>query len=468
MFALPSPIRIYAPGARAAIETMIALGALLSAGLIGAGFRESRDRADLLLVSALALAGCTDFAFSALPAISGHELLAFGTGAHVACEALVAAAFVAVAVIPRGKLSGMGDRPMLFAVAASMGIVALAALIGMLAGAEGTETASRSGIAAAAQHPVSLIEPIVACCLLVIAGVAFSLRQDRDGWALAGASFMLGAAGLQYLALPAMRADWLTARDGLRLVAYGLLLATAICRYAVTRREIADAAAAQERSRIASDLHDGLAQDLAFIALQSEQLESKLGVDHRVSSAARRALAASRGVIVDLTASAAPNTGAALDQVAQELGARFNVKVSVRIKGDDDASADLDPKQRCEVVRIAREATVNAIKDGGAHDIEVVLDYRPSAPLLQIRDDGCGIVETEMMASRGFGLRMMRNRAAALGGRLVARRRPCGGTELELLVPPDAASAQQSAGSGRVAKHHRLWSSIGHVLESRS
>ena len=71
-----------------------------------------------------------------------------------------------------------------------------------------------------------------------------------------------------------MAPDWVTAREGLRLAAYGLLLAATVSRFAQTRRAIAAATLAIERERIARDLHDGLAQDLAFIALEGQRLSS--------------------------------------------------------------------------------------------------------------------------------------------------------------------------------------------------
>ena len=82
----------------------------------------------------------------------------------------------------------------------------------------------------------------------------------------------------------------------------------------------------EERTRLARDLHDGLAQDLAFIALYAQGLEPDLGSEHPLVIAARRALDASRGLIADLAARSAPTTGAALALVANELGRRFGVQ----------------------------------------------------------------------------------------------------------------------------------------------
>src|ERR1700734_2359817 len=72
-------------------------------------------------------------------------------------------------------------------------------------------------------------------------------------------------------------------------------------------------ALSQERTRLARELHDGLAQDLAFIAVSAQGLEPELGPRHPLVIAARRALDASRGLMADLAARSAPTTAAGLE-----------------------------------------------------------------------------------------------------------------------------------------------------------
>jgi signal transduction histidine kinase len=146
--------------------------------------------------------------------------------------------------------------------------------------------------------------------------------------------------------------------------------------------------------------------------------------------AARRALATARGAIVDLSASGAASTGAALIEVASELRDRYAVAVDVAIKSD----ANLPAADREEVVRIAREAILNSIRHGGAKRVEVTFDGRRSEPLLRVLDDGCGIGGDRTEDSHGFGLPTMRVRAESLGGELVTRPNPTGGTVLEVML----------------------------------
>ena len=445
VFGLPSPIHVTAPGARAAIETLIATGALLGAAALWLSFRHGHRRSDLLLLTALGTIGLSDFVFLALPALTDARLLGFGSALEVACQMLAAVAFAVAAFTPAGTLAGTGLRTFRVAAAAAAATVALGALVYFFTRRSTLDAAfPQAGLGAAAQHPVLLAEALVSAAILLVSGVVFLGRPERDSYALAGASFLLAAARIQYLALPVVSQDWVTAREGLRLAAYALVLSVAIGRYVQTRREIAAAALVVERERIARDLHDGLAQDLAFIALQGQQLSTELGDEHPLTEAARRAVAASRGVIVDLSASTAASTETALRQVADELAVRFEIEVDVRITGDLDESArhDLEPPRRDEVVRIAREAIVNAARHGRARHVTVALDRSDDQVRLRVSDDGRGIPHSKLRGQGGYGLQMMRARAAALGGRLVTRRRIDGGAEVELTFPRRPAVAR--------------------------
>jgi signal transduction histidine kinase len=284
---------------------------------------------------------------------------------------------------------------------------------------------------------VQLVEGIVSTAILLVAAIAFSCRSETGSRALAGAAFLLAAARLQFLVLPATGPDWITARDGVRLVAYTMLLGAAVRRLAETRRRATAALLAAERERIARDLHDGLAQDLAYIALQGQRLTSELGSQDELTAAARRALAASRGVISDLSASDASSTGLALVQVADELSARFGADVSAKVTsaGEQSQSVDVEAGRREQVVRIAREAILNALRHGEAGRVDVVLDCTGRELRLTVTDDGRGMTEARLRRRDGYGLAIMRARAASLGGRLLVSERPSGGMRLEVAFP---------------------------------
>jgi signal transduction histidine kinase len=441
VFGVPEPIHLNALGARAGIETVVSSWASLSAGLLVVRFRDTRQRDDLWLLTALTSVALTDFVFSALPALIGSDLLGFGSGVQIGCNALVAVAFATAAFIPSGTVAGNGLRSggvAALGVVAGVAVVALASLIDIVTGHPATGGAvPTTGLAAATQHPGLLAVEIFSSSILLISGIAFFCRSESGSHVLSGAVFLLAAARLQYLALPAMAPNWVTARDGLRLGAYALLLAAAVGRYAATQRRAATAVLAAERERIARHLHDGVAQDLAFIALEGQRLASELGSDHPLTTAARRALGASRGVIDDLSASTASCTDTALRQVADEIVARFGAEVNMKVATDAarPPRAELEPSRREQVVRIAREAIVNAIRHGHASQVDIVLDCTGPEFRLRVTDDGRGITETGLQKRTGHGLAMMHARAASVGGRLHVRRRTQGGTAVEVVLP---------------------------------
>ncbi len=219
--------------------------------------------------------------------------------------------------------------------------------------------------------------------------------------------------------------------------AYGLLAAALRAHHVRWCRQAVDAARADERRRLARDLHDGMAQDLAVIAAYGQRLNTEFGPDHPLIVASRRALAASRGVLVDLSASTARDTVTALTEVAEELAARFGVAVEVHAHGLGAGAnePDLEAGPREEIVRIAREAVVNAARHGGARQIDIRVERHGRSLRLTVLDDGCGIAGGALLARHGFGLPTMRARAEAMGGRLTAARRVRGGTALAVTVP---------------------------------
>lgn len=435
--ALVSPVHVVAPGSRAAIETMVVLAATLSAWLFLAEFQRSRRLTDLLLLCALVAVSLADFVYCAVPALAGTTGPELGGSTRLCSNLVVACVFAAAAFAP-GTLVPARRGPLVWgAVAAGAGVVALPVLIEAVTGwSLSLPTRSVDG-AGVALHPVVLAAYIASAVVLLISGLAFVrrvCRGDTRAGFLAPAAFLLAGARLQYLVIPVVGADWVTPREGLRLGAYAFLLAGAYWQYAKTRHARASAAISSERERIARDLHDGLAQDLACIAAQGQRLDSELEPGHPLMLAARHALATSRGVITDLSASSAPDTRSALHHVADELGYRYGVHVAVRTEPATALSGmhDLGPSNRDDVVRIAREAIVNAALHGAADHVDVVVRQRGRELIMRVSDDGSGIADE---SRSGLGMQSMRSRAAALGGRLRTRRRIRGGTELELLVP---------------------------------
>ena len=437
------PVHLAGPGMRVGIELTLTLCTIAAGGLLAIGFDRTRRISDLLLLASFLAVATVDggFAVSALTGARGTDPSAL---IRLSGEALVAVAFAASALAPDATLRNVGRRTAVLAGAACVATVALTELIVALTQSHASSGGPvlLSGIATAGRQPIALTVVLASSALLGASAITYvrrAARGERDARRLAGAAILLAAA-TPYLAFPLLGANWATAGDALRGGACALLLSIAVRRCLESKRRAADSAAraavSAERERLARDLHDGLAQDLAFIVNHGQRLSSELGPDHPVSIAARRALAAARGAIVDLSATDAPTAGAALRQVADEIGTRFEVRVDVRIAADagNADAAGLRASEREEVVRIAREAIVNAIRHGNARRIDVTLDCRGGALLLRVSDDGCGIPDGAPGSGKGFGVPTMHARAKSLGGQLTARRGAHGGTELELQI----------------------------------
>lgn len=422
-----------APTLRAVIETAITLSAFAATGLFGLSFWHRRRMWDLLLAGALLELGLIDLVSYVLPAAVGRQ-----APPGLAAGPLLGKLFMALALAVGGmamatKQLRQGRRPLALALAAGVLGAVVAELGGLLLRGQlpARGAVTHHGVAVALQHPPVVLFALATAVLLVVAAVRTpSLRCGRRvTMLLAGGFVLLAAARLNYLVLPTPGIGWVTAREGFRIAGYGLILAAAICQEAAVRQGIVRAAATEERRRIARDLHDGLAQDLAFIAAHGDRLAAQAGEDHPLAIAARRALAVSRGAIADLSASEAPSVQAALRHVGDELEVRFGVRVSIDAEG-----AELNPSAREDVIRIVREAIVNAAK-AESDNVWVSLTRADDRTILRVLDDGPGIESSEPKLGRGFGLKSMRERAAAQGGVLTAREAGGGGTELEVVFP---------------------------------
>jgi two-component system NarL family sensor kinase len=240
--------------------------------------------------------------------------------------------------------------------------------------------------------------------------------------------------GIMNVAAPAWRR--LTARELDLLSTIASQVGVAIERARLAGESV-QLARIEERSRLAREIHDTLAQRLTAIALH---LEAAIEAD-RESGQARadldRALALSRGGIEDargsmrqLRTAAAPSLSDALGSLAHAFAAETGIRVHVRSEGEPPPASRADEE---ELLRIAGEALMNVQKHAHATDVEVALTSRGRALRLEVADNGRGFNPRARTA--GFGLVGMRERANALGGRLQIASRPRRGTRIVVRVP---------------------------------
>jgi signal transduction histidine kinase len=420
---------ITAPTLRAAVETMLTLFALGAAWLLRAQFMESRTLSDLLLLSASLALGLLTLCVGALPDALDLSSTGYLAAAELWGQLSVAGIFVAAAVVRCDSMVSRRAHPVRVTTLLGLAAVGTAGFGGLLFTVLGVDSRTRAAIPGP-----NILLVLAATGLLVYAAGMFARRNIREADGipalLAVAAVLMAGATLSHLAvLPANR---IGPGEALRVFAFTLILAAAAMLERRVRARLATTAALAERRRVARDLHDGIAQDLAFIAAHGAQIAQHMGVEHPLVVAAQRALAISRSTISDLCDPAGATAAEALDAVAQELRDRFDVAIAVNAQVDDHLASGV----REQLSRITREAIANAARHGRARNVLVSLWRAEGGITLRIIDDGCGIPVGDHGAAReGFGLRSIRERASALGGSLNVRPAPEGGTELEVIVP---------------------------------
>jgi signal transduction histidine kinase len=192
-----------------------------------------------------------------------------------------------------------------------------------------------------------------------------------------------------------------------------------------------EAAVDEERRRIARDLHDGLAQDLAFISLKADDpasVDEPAEALRRIASAAERALAVARLAITALTEPLDANVLESACRAAQDV-VRLRPDLQVETAGVEFEATRFE---RETLQWIAREAASNAVRHGRATCLRI-RSAPHDARLLRIVDNGCGFDEKD--ARPGLGLQSMRQRAQAVGGALMVRSLVGVGTVVQVELP---------------------------------
>jgi signal transduction histidine kinase len=219
---------------------------------------------------------------------------------------------------------------------------------------------------------------------------------------------------LLYALLPPVTHEWVHLGDGLRLLFCIVLLWAAVLEVAGA---VAARAADSERRRIARDLHDGIAQELAFIRRRAARLDAE-----EIVVAADRALEDSRWAIEHLARAPDEPLDHVLARHAAVIAARTGVAVTFATKGPSDF---VGTEVSEALARILGEAVTNA-RHGNATLVHVELSTDPLC--LRVIDDGSGF---DVGASpAGFGIGGMRERAALVGAELSVRSGPGAGTEV--------------------------------------
>jgi signal transduction histidine kinase/ligand-binding sensor domain-containing protein len=235
------------------------------------------------------------------------------------------------------------------------------------------------------------------------------------------------------------------------------LLLGAIAHHARARQVHARLAAViEERTRIARELHDTLAQGLAGVKLQIDN-----ALDSPRPEVARRAMRFARSMVVSslaevrrsiwvLRAQAAKGPdgfGASLNASLRQLTGEAGLQSTVHVTGTPRI---LDAEVERNLLRIAHEAVTNAVRHAGAKTVEVEMEYQAEALRLRVRDDGHGFEpQAYLQGASGehFGLLGIVERARWMGGELHVESRAGAGTEVSCRLPYDGRAEPPASGA---------------------
>jgi two-component system NarL family sensor kinase len=235
----------------------------------------------------------------------------------------------------------------------------------------------------------------------------------------------------------------LTRRELDLLTTIASQVGVAIERARLAERSV-NVARAEERSRMAREIHDTLAQGLTAVALQIEAALSHLGRRDRAVPRLERALDVARASLDEARRSVRALRVAAMDgrSLADSLAAmarRFTADTGVRVHLDAPSPGILPTDVESELFRIASEALTNVRKHARAREVTIRLTTARRRVRLVVADEGVGF-RVRGARRRGFGLLGMEDRARLVGGSLSIRSVPGRGTVLTTTVPLGAAS----------------------------
>ncbi|MFL6602651.1 MAG: two-component regulator propeller domain-containing protein [Steroidobacteraceae bacterium] len=215
-----------------------------------------------------------------------------------------------------------------------------------------------------------------------------------------------------------------------------------------------------ERTRIARDLHDSLLQSFQGLILQLQAILNMLPA--RAAEAAR-----SLGVALDRADQAIDEGRAAVQRLRTPSLMEMDIVSSLKALAEDTTTAQplafrvvlegkprpLVPLVRDEAYRIAQEAFRNAVQHAAANAIEAELTFGDRTFTLRVRDDGAGFDPERLENSERsghWGVRGMRERAAAINGKFEVWSEKGAGTEIELTIPAGLAYAKAGARQARL------------------
>jgi signal transduction histidine kinase len=421
------------PAQQVALETTASLITLLAGFLIFGRLRRNSRRNELTLVAALAVIALSNMLFGMLPTLTGSATADPAVWAAIIGGSAGSLLFAAAAFVPQTGL----PRPRRAQALAAMGVLGILAAAAVLPRVFGSglppALASSAGPHAGdglVANPALAVVQITAAVLTVMAAAGYLRRSEAlgdefSGW-LAVAAVFAAASQVSDALYPAI-SPRVSLGDIFRFCFYLVLLAGLVRETWSYWRTLVSATVAEERRRIAFDLHDGLSQELAYLSRNLSGLQGTADEQtlRQLRVSVDRAWLASRQAINRVEAPARPAIAEALTEAAGEVAERFGLNLEL----DLASGIGMAPARADALVRIACEALTNVARHSDSRQVSLILRRDGGRVRLRVRDSGRGFDTTACPG--GFGLRSMRDRARSVGGDLHISSEPGAGSQVE-------------------------------------
>jgi signal transduction histidine kinase len=307
---------------------------------------------------------------------------------------------------------------------------------------------------AAGGPPLVALQVAIGFGFLAAAAVAYRVwrRDRRETDAFLTIGLVVAAFSQVHFAIhPGTYTTLVTTGDLLRVAFYALLLIAIAVESRGDVRALRRAneelvhlreadlarATAEERARLAREIHDGMSQELWYAKLKQGRLlqGTDLGADARglaseVAAAIESALAEARQAIMALRPAEGTTFTQVLERYVEDFADRFGIPADCVC---DPALEQLPARAQAEMLRIVQEALNNARKHADATRVHVEGSAGPSGLRLTIADNGRGFKVDQ--PTTGYGLGSMRERAALIGATVQIESQPQGGTRVVVELP---------------------------------
>jgi signal transduction histidine kinase len=199
----------------------------------------------------------------------------------------------------------------------------------------------------------------------------------------------------------------------------------------------------EERTHISREIHDELGQTLTALKLDLSLMRRSLLADGLTEQAAKileikravaRIIRTVRKISTELRPGILDELGAvaAIEWMAKDFQKRTGIGCKVTIQAVEKISG---PDRSTAIFRIVQEALTNVMRHAAASQVDVLLEEKDDTLILEVRDNGIGIMEGRIFGTRSLGLIGIRERALQLGGEAAISGKPGEGTLVRVTLP---------------------------------